>query len=119
MHSVDLVPTILRLAGHPALTGLDGVDQWDAVVSGGERESPRDWMVYNMDDVFVPNFLAGPRPQQQKFQVLHHTGLVWSELVSNYVGSDWSEELQVQAGVGAVWDVVPRLQVKIFYSYIL
>ena len=45
--------------------------------------------------------------------------LDWSELVSNYVGSDWSEELQVQAGVGAVWDVVPRLQVKIFYSYIL
>ena len=72
---VDLLPTILSLAGHPLVTGLDGVDQWDAVKSGGALESPRDWMVYNMDDVFVPNFLEGPRPQQQKFQVLNKTRL--------------------------------------------
>ena len=70
---VDLLPTVLRLAGHHPVAGLDGLDQWDPVSEGGEGESPRDWMVYNMDDVFVPNFLAGPRPQQQKFQVPHQT----------------------------------------------
>ena len=85
LHSVDILPTILRLAGHPAVTSLDGVDQWDAMKSGGTGKSPRDWLVYNIDDVFVPNFLAGPRPQQQKFQVLNKSRTpVWAGLVSDF-----------------------------------
>ena len=73
LHMVDLLPTVLRLAGYPHATGLDGVDQWEAVSDG--LESPREWLVYNMDDVFVPNFLVGPRSEQQKFQVQHRTGV--------------------------------------------
>ena len=63
---VDLLPTLLSQAGHPPVSGLDGVNQWEAVNQLGE--SPRAWMVYNIDDVFVPNFLTGGIIQQ-KFQV--------------------------------------------------
>ena len=66
-HVTDWFPTILSMAGlSPSLTDLDGVDQWEAVSSLGH--SPRDWMVYNMDDTMLPNFLAGSITKQ-KFQV--------------------------------------------------
>lgn len=63
---VDLLPTVLGLAGHRPVTEVDGVDQWEAITSLGE--SPRSWLVYNIDDTMLPNFLRGS-VTQQKFQV--------------------------------------------------
>ena len=66
MHMIDFLPTFLHLSGHDDVPGLDGVNQWDAILN--DRASPRTWMVYNIDDVFVPTILAGP-VMYQKFQV--------------------------------------------------
>ena len=86
---MDLLPTILGVAGHSPVAGLDGVDQWEAVTRLGH--SPRDWMVYNMDDTMLPNFLAGSITKQ-KFQVRRRTGMLST---CNVTHLDWSEELQV------------------------
>lgn len=69
-HLVDLVPTLLHLAtaGTPSRTkgGLDGLDQWPALL--GSESPPRKFMIYNMDDNFVPAVLNGPQVQP-KFQI--------------------------------------------------
>ena len=63
---VDLLPTLLGLAGHPHVPGLDGVDQWEAVSRLGE--SPRSWMVYNIDDELVTE-MFNVRNKKTSFQV--------------------------------------------------
>ena len=69
-HLVDIVPTLLHLAspGSPEETkkGLDGLDQWNALI--GSEPPQRKFMIYNMDDNFVPAVLNGPQVQP-KFQI--------------------------------------------------
>ena len=71
-HLVDLVPTLLHLATQGDFTasnqGLDGLDQWNALV--GLEPSPRRIMIYNIDDNFVPAVLNGPEVQP-KFQIVN------------------------------------------------
>lgn len=48
VHITDWMPTLLRLAGLPSATsqlGLDGVDQWDALL---DSPPARREMVYNL-----------------------------------------------------------------------
>ena len=80
-HLVDLVPTLLHLASLGSLTaaneGLDGLDQWNALV--GQEPSPRKIMIYNIDDNFVPAVLNGPEVQP-KFQIAlreNNFKLIW------------------------------------------
>lgn len=67
---VDLLPTLVTLAGGTVDASLDGVDQWSSLSKG--LPSPRTFLVYNIDDVFVPSLLAGP-VIYQKFQVSSQT----------------------------------------------
>ena len=50
VHMVDLLPTVLSIAGVEELTplGLDGVNQWQAINS--LKKHPRTGFVYNIDD---------------------------------------------------------------------
>ena len=66
LHMIDFLPTFLNLAGVDQTNGIDGINQWEAIKNN--LESPRKWMVYNIDDAFVPNVLAGDIVHQ-KFQV--------------------------------------------------
>ena len=82
-HLVDLVPTLLHLAtlGHlpSSSEGLDGLDQWPALV--GLEASPRKIMIYNIDDNFVPAVLNGPEVQP-KFQIAlreDNFKLIWGQ----------------------------------------
>ena len=82
-HLVDIVPTILHLAaeGGPAVAkdDLDGYDQWNAL--NGLEPSPRRFMIYNMDDNFVPAVLNGPQVQP-KFQIAlreDNYKLIWGQ----------------------------------------
>lgn len=82
-HLVDLVPTLLHLASPAGLStstnGLDGLDQWNALV--GREPSPRKIMIYNIDDNFVPAVLNGPQVQP-KFQIAlreDHFKLIWGQ----------------------------------------
>ena len=49
---VDLLPTVLSVAGFEELTplGLDGVNQWQAINSLRRLAAPRTGFVYNIDD---------------------------------------------------------------------
>ncbi|XP_076466772.1 arylsulfatase I-like [Babylonia areolata] len=103
-HQVDWVPTILSIAGAPpnAAKGVDGVNQWHAVRSGGS--SPRREIVYNIDDYYnhvalrVDNFklMEGPttfihHPQGQR-QPEHGHDHDHSSLLQLYdLGSDRGE----------------------------
>ena len=82
-HLVDLVPTLLHLASLGSLTapneGLDGLDQWNALV--GQEASPRRIMIYNIDDNFVPAVLNGPEVPS-KFQIAlreDNFKLIWGQ----------------------------------------
>ena len=52
VHMVDLLPTVLSVAGFEELTplGLDGVNQWQAINSLRRLAAPRTGFVYNIDD---------------------------------------------------------------------
>ena len=82
-HLVDLVPTLLHLASLGSLTapneGLDGLDQWNALV--GQESSPRKIMIYNIDDNFVPAVLNGPEVQP-KFQIVR---LSWKKSIKLFI----------------------------------
>lgn len=78
-HMVDILPTLLSLAGGEQVSGIDGVNQWDAMNTN--RDHPRTSMVYNIDDNFVPAVLDGPKISQ-KFQIALREGswkLVWGQ----------------------------------------
>ena len=49
---VDLLPTVLSIAGVEELTpvGLDGVNQWKAINTIKHLVAPRTGFVYNIDD---------------------------------------------------------------------
>ncbi|KAK7500422.1 hypothetical protein BaRGS_00008329 [Batillaria attramentaria] len=49
MHAVDWFPTIMSLVGGMAPIGIDGVSQWESIVTGSE--SPRTEFVYNIDEI--------------------------------------------------------------------
>ena len=61
MHAVDWLPTLLAAAGSPptstggnspdvhSLSGIDGLNLWDALTSNGTRPSPRTEFVYNIE----------------------------------------------------------------------
>ncbi|WAR04048.1 ARSI-like protein [Mya arenaria] len=49
IHAVDWNPTILSAAGIKADPGMDGIDQWPAISTGGEGQ--RKEFIYNLDDV--------------------------------------------------------------------
>ena len=63
---IDFLPTFLHLTAKHTVPGLDGLNQWEAILE--DKASPRKLMVYNMDDVFVPSILANGLVYQ-KFQV--------------------------------------------------
>lgn len=49
MHAVDWYPTLMKAAGYNTpITGIDGVDNWQAVVGNGRGN--REWFVYNIND---------------------------------------------------------------------
>ena len=52
VHMVDLLPTVLSIAGVEELTpvGLDGVNQWKAINTIKHLVAPRTGFVYNIDD---------------------------------------------------------------------
>jgi len=78
-HMVDIVPTLLSLAGRKTVPGIDGVTQWEAIKS--DTNYPRSIMVYNIDDNFVPAVLDGPRIRP-KFQISlreDNWKLVWGQ----------------------------------------
>ena len=78
-HMVDILPTLLHLAGgHPVL-GINGVNQWQAMSTN--LKSPRTTMIYNIDDNVVPSVLDGPGVQP-KFQIAireDNFKLVWGQ----------------------------------------
>ena len=49
---VDLLPTVLSIAGVEELTplGLDGINQWQAINALRRSAAPRTGFVYNIDD---------------------------------------------------------------------
>ncbi|XP_070202815.1 arylsulfatase J-like isoform X1 [Littorina saxatilis] len=50
MHAIDWYPTLMKAAGYnQPITGIDGVDNWQPIVSQGA--SKRTEFVYNIDDV--------------------------------------------------------------------
>ncbi|KAK7098549.1 arylsulfatase B-like [Littorina saxatilis] len=57
MHAVDWLPTIMSLVGGDTPPGIDGVSQWDSILTGAP--SPRTQFVYNMDS--LPLFHAAIR----------------------------------------------------------
>ena len=52
VHMVDLLPTVLSIAGVEELTNLklDGVNQWEAINTLKHLHAPRTGFVYNIDD---------------------------------------------------------------------
>ena len=98
-HLVDIVPTVLHLAspGSPtdSKTELDGVNQWNALI--GSETPPRKFMIYNMDDNFVPAVLNGPQVQP-KFQVALREDdfkLIWGQPKMLHRQDSWSVLLGV------------------------
>ena len=57
IHAVDWHPTILSIAGDTTGYNIDGINQWDAIKTGGE--SMRNELVYNLDTSFLPVTGAG------------------------------------------------------------
>ena len=59
-HSVDILPTLLSAATNNAIKKsylkLDGVSHWNHLKRGNSNrnKSPRNFMVYNIDDTLVP-----------------------------------------------------------------
>ncbi|XP_025085302.1 arylsulfatase B-like [Pomacea canaliculata] len=49
MHIVDWFPTFMTLVGGETPPGIDGVSQWESILSGGA--SPRTELVYNIDEI--------------------------------------------------------------------
>ena len=76
---IDILPTLLHLAGGHPVPGIDGVNHWQAMSTN--VKSPRTTMIYNIDDNFVPAVLDGPGVQP-KFQIAireDYFKLVWGQ----------------------------------------
>ena len=76
---VDILPTLLHIAGGHPVSGIDGVNQWQAMSTN--VKSPRTTMIYNIDDNCVPTVLDGPGVQP-KFQIAiqeDNFKLVWGQ----------------------------------------
>ena len=64
MHMVDWVPTLIQIGGGVVPEGLDGLDQSEAIWKGAA--SPRDDMVYNIDEGGMVGVTA---KQEAKWQI--------------------------------------------------
>ena len=77
LHAVDILPTLLDMATSSKVQGetnpevdtrnIDGVSHWAAMLAG-HKESPREFMVYNIDDELVST-IFNVRNRTSKFQV--------------------------------------------------
>ena len=79
LHAVDILPTLLDMAASDKVQGetntelevdtknIDGVSHWPAMLAGA-KESPREFMVYNIDDELVST-IFNVRNRTSKFQV--------------------------------------------------
>ncbi|XP_071109083.1 arylsulfatase B-like [Haliotis cracherodii] len=52
IHAVDWMPTLISAAGGTPVKGIDGIDQWQAVSTGGP--SKRSEFIYNLYDYVIP-----------------------------------------------------------------
>ncbi|XP_064610401.1 arylsulfatase B-like [Liolophura sinensis] len=71
MHAVDWSPTLMAAAGKPFREIIDGVNQWDAIRTGGE--SPRTEFVYNIDE-FQPLMCGHAAIRMGDYKLIDGTG---------------------------------------------
>ena len=78
-HSIDILPTILSAAAvldemFNLTTTVDGVSHWNHFISKNmERKEPaREYMIYNIDDEFVPEIFH-VQNRTYRHQVCCHT----------------------------------------------
>jgi len=80
MHMVDLYPTLAQLSNTEELKGLDGMNHWQHI--NGAQDSPRQDMIYNIDDSFLPTILSA-EVKKRKFQIVVRDSrykLLWGQI---------------------------------------